>query len=312
MKIFYYQRADGLTNFGDLLNIWLWNRLLPDVFDEDETITFVGIGTLLNNLLPQRIPQAKKLIIFSTGAGYEKNLNSIPANWHIACVRGVLSAKKLGLPPDLVVTDGAILVRRLFQPTAKKTSSFAFMPHIHHAKFAGTAWQKICTQIGFQYIDPRWNIEKVLANLSGTEVIITEAMHGAIVADALRGPWIPVVTSARILQFKWLDWCSSMGLEYRPHYLMPLRELYPPVAQGIRSSARAIQHWGNCWQQLPYLAQIWRDRQQLCAAQLVHIAQTAHPYLSQEKQLEQLTIELEDRLHAIGLIVNTGVFGSNV
>lgn len=300
MKIFYYQRPDQLTNFGDILNLWLWERLLPGIFDEDETITFVGIGTLLNNLLPLRIPKAKKVIVFSSGAGYEKKLNSIPSHWHIYCLRGFLSAKKLGLPEELVVTDGAILVRRLFRPTGQKISPFAFMPHIHHAKLAGTAWQEICTQIGFQYIDPRWPVEQVLSAISQTEVLLAEAMHGAIVADALRVPWIPVVTSGRIWPFKWQDWCSSLDLEYRPHHLMPLLDSYPRLARGLRSSLKAIQHWASCCQppQLFDFIPLGRDRQQFLASQLLHLTQNVSPGLSGESKIEQLTVELEKRLYS--------------
>jgi succinoglycan biosynthesis protein ExoV len=210
MKLFYYQRPDGLRNFGDWLNPWLWERLLPRIFDGDETTAFIGIGTLLNHLLPQRVPQAQKLVIFSTGAGYEQKLTSPPDSWQIYCVRGLLSARQLGLGNKLAITDGAVLVRRLFEPTGEKTSAFAFMPHVHHAKTAGTAWEWVCRQVGFQYIDPCWPVERVLSAISRTGVLLAEAMHGAIVADALRVPWIPTITSPRILTFKWQDWCSSL------------------------------------------------------------------------------------------------------
>ncbi len=298
MKLFYYQRRDGLGNFGDQLNPWLWHQLLPGFFDRDETVVFVGIGTLLNNLLVQRLSKAQKLIIFSTGVGYEKKLVSISDNWQICCVRGFLSARQLGLSEELAVTDGAILVRRLFQPTGEKLSSFGFMPHIHHTKFAGTAWQEICSQIGFLYIDPSWPVEKVLSAISQTEVLIAEAMHGAIVADALRIPWIPVITSTRILEFKWHDWCSSIGLVYRPHYLIPLPEFYPRFARGVRSSLKAFQYWGKCWQNshLNYLSLLDRDKQQWYVSQLLHIAKTGCPNLSADRDIERLTMELESRL----------------
>ena len=39
-------------------------------------------------------------------------------------------------------------------------------------------------------------------------------MHGAIIADTLRIPWIPISTRPSINTFKWLDWCESMELEY--------------------------------------------------------------------------------------------------
>jgi succinoglycan biosynthesis protein ExoV len=46
-------------------------------------------------------------------------------------------------------------------------------------------------------------------------------MHAAIVADALRVPWIPVVLSPQSNSFKWLDWTLSLSLPYNPTTLPP-------------------------------------------------------------------------------------------
>jgi len=296
MKLYYYQRRDGNSNFGDDLNSWLWSQLLPGFFDEDPTIAFIGIGTLLNHLLPKRVPQAQRLVIFGTGAGYGNPLTAVAHQWQIYCLRGRLSAQKLGLAEELAITDAALLVRRLFQPTSQKTSRFAFMPHVHHATYAGTVLQDICTQVGLGYIDPRWSVKKVLTSISRTEVLLAEAMHGAIVADALRIPWIPVLTSPRILTFKWHDWCSSLKLEYHPYYIPPLVSAYPRFPR--RRSA--ISYWKNCWQQEPWLALCQMVSQRsLWATQLLRITQVACPSLSHASLVEQLTDQLENRLEQL-------------
>ena len=51
---------------------------------------------------------------------------------------------------------------------------------------------------------------------------MTEALHGAIVADALRVPWIAVKLFDHIIEFKWRDWCRSLGLNYSPLLLTRL------------------------------------------------------------------------------------------
>src|SRR5439155_10040399 len=45
-----------------------------------------------------------------------------------------------------------------------------------------------------------------------------ESLHGAIVADALRVPWVPlrIRRNPHTSPFKWEDWCSSMELPYGP------------------------------------------------------------------------------------------------
>ncbi|WP_413164364.1 polysaccharide pyruvyl transferase family protein [Capilliphycus salinus ALCB114379] len=296
MKLFYYQRRDGFSNFGDQLNNWLWPQLLPGFFDEDETTAFIGIGTLLNQVLPQRVPQAKRLIIFSTGAGYEQPLKTIDKSWKIYCVRGKLSAKKLGLSPDLAITDGAILTRRLYQPLPEKRYHFTYMPHIHHATFAGEIWKNICENIGFCYLDPRSSVEEVLSTINQTEVLLAEAMHGAIIADIFRVPWIPIITSPRILPFKWKDWCSSIGVQYYPYSLSPFVESYPKYARGINSSVKAFNHWKNSLWQFPNFTQFWQEQQQLYQIQLLKIAETGRQQLSLDSQLERLTVQLEEKL----------------
>lgn len=301
MKLFYYKRPDGIENFGDTLNAWLWPQLLPDFFDDDETVRFVGFGTLLNSTLPRSIRNAKRAIIFSTGAGYEQPLTAIPKSWEIYCVRGSLSAQKLGLPEQFAVADGAILVRRLFQQTAKKLISFSFMPHIAQALHSGKNWQRICQNIGFLYIDPCWPVEQVLSAIDGTEILLTEAMHGAIVADALRVPWIPIITSPEILEFKWYDWCFSVGLKYRPHYLALHLDSYLRYARGLRSSLRSVRHWGTFLKQngSQSLSLLQDAPSQGLAGQLLRVAKTARPQLSSDDKIEQLTVDLEQRLRRL-------------
>lgn len=294
MKIYHYQRRDRQPNFGDALNQWLWPRLLPDFFDGDDSTLFVGTGTLLNHRLPERVARAKRVIVFSSGVGYERPLKQIPDHWQILCVRGPLSAKALGLPREKAITDGGILVNRCFYPTAHRTHAYGFMPHIHHANFAQAAWQQICKTADVRYIDPRWPIEQVLTAISEVNVLLAEAMHGAIVADALRTPWIPIVTSPRILRFKWLDWCASIGVAYRPQYLSAL-EAYPRYARGVRSASRALRHEVNViWQTHCFeTGEIQR------AVERMQTVINSPPCLSKDGILRRLNTVLEEQLATV-------------
>lgn len=313
MKIFHYCRRDGVENFGDRLNLWLWPQLLPGVFHGDGSTLFVGIGTLLNHCLPGRLGHARRVVIFSTGAGYERPLlRPLPSHWRIYCVRGPYSSNQLQLPRQMALTDGAILLRQIFQPSGPKRVSFAWMPHIHHATYAGDTWQQICQAIGFGYIDPRWPVEKVLTAISETEVLLAEAMHGAIAADALRVPWVPVQTSARILTVKWQDWCASIGVEFVPQYLPPWLPGYPPVAQGVRSALKASRYWLNCYRQLGLIPQkVSHEAPERMAQHLLNLADTAQPYLSQERRLAELTEQLQARLYQVKTDIGSGIFSDS-
>jgi succinoglycan biosynthesis protein ExoV len=279
MKLYYYQRPDGLNNFGDTLNPWLWNQLIPDLLDEDASTAFVGIGTLFNEKLLARTSEARQRIIFSTGVGYFKTPPQVDRSHLIYCLRGPLSAQTLGVDSKLAIADGAILIRRFVRLASQKAYRFSYMPH---HKFADDAWRSACQEIGFGYIDPRWEIEKILSSIQQTEVLLAEAMHGAIAADALRVPWIPITTNSLIYEFKWQDWCQSMAVEYKPALLASIyRE---QTAKASKLSIYALRRW-------------WREK--LAIRQLLRIAKHSQPFLSQDSHIERMTVRLEEKLEQL-------------
>jgi succinoglycan biosynthesis protein ExoV len=70
-------------------------------------------------------------------------------------------------------------------------------------------------------IDPRWPVDVVLDHLLASERVICEAMHGAIIADALRIPWVAVQPIMAVNQPKWQDWADSLGIALRVATLAP-------------------------------------------------------------------------------------------
>lgn len=218
MKLHYFRSPHG--NFGDDLNAWLWPELLPGVWDDgSDGITFVGVGTILNTL----VPQTRLKIVLGSGVGY----SPLPSNlhdgsWSVLGLRGPLSARAAGLSPDAVITDGAILlgtIDGLVKPEGARSGNVVFIPHVSSTETG--AWEAVCAALGITYVDPRWDFHKVFALIGNARLVITEAMHGAIVADTLRVPFVPLVSSREISSFKWMDWTLSMGLPYRPIRLPP-------------------------------------------------------------------------------------------
>ena len=206
MKLHYYR--DGTGNFGDELNPWLWGRLLPGMMDGQDDILFVGIGTILN----ETIPAGPRKLIFGAGVGYGR-LPVVDEKWQFYCVRGPRTAERLGLPPEMAVTDPAALVARVVRPASARRG-IGFMPH--HVSAQRFDWQPLCRRLGLAYIDPGWPVDRTLAAISGVECMLADAMHAAIVADALRVPWIPIRLYGHINEFKWMDWCDSLQIDYRP------------------------------------------------------------------------------------------------
>jgi hypothetical protein len=212
VRLYYYQDPGG--NFGDDLNAWLWPRLIPELLDGDGSTLFVGIGSILD----RRIPQGPRKIVFGTGVGYGL-LPVLNEEWQVCCVRGPLSARALGLPPELAVTDPAALVRTVRGTPVERRHSVSFIPHFRtpaRLLEAGIDLKAVCASAGINYIDPCGPVEEVLDAIESSGKVIAEAMHGAIVADALRIPWLAVRLSNRIRSLKWRDWCGSLRMEYKP------------------------------------------------------------------------------------------------
>lgn len=214
MKVAIYVDA-GLNNFGDDLNRWLWSRILDRPLNIDDGILMLGIGTLISRGF---VPPARKYIVLGSGTGYD----APPADfggpkWEILSVRGPLTAAVLDLPPETAVVDASVLVRLLpeCEPLpASERHGIVFMPH--YETLALGNWRQASEMAGFEFLDPLADSEQTVQRIRGAKLVIADAMHAAIVADALRVPWIPVVISPVSNSFKWMDWTLSLNLPYRP------------------------------------------------------------------------------------------------
>jgi succinoglycan biosynthesis protein ExoV len=219
----YYQ--DGaITNFGDDLNTWLWGELMPGLRTLDKDVWLCGIGTILNDEL---MPAGRKWIVLGSGVGYGRPPADFGGpSWRILAVRGPLTAKVLGIDGGLIGTDGAILLSALpeYAPLPEsERKGIVFMPH--YQSLPAGAWQEACVAAGIEFLDPRADSKSIVRRLRGAKLVLADAMHAAIVADTVRVPWIPLVTSSSINTFKWLDWTLSMDVEYHPVTLSPSTSL---------------------------------------------------------------------------------------
>lgn len=229
MKVIYFQDPEG--NFGDELNRWLWPRLFDGAVtgfghhgietreeNQTESLLFYGIGTILDD----RIPVEPRKIIFGSGFGYGDPLSNLK-NCEIIFVRGSKTAKAIGVAAEKALTDPAVLLRHFFPvvSTEERVHDVSFMPH--HSTTAGNFWESACKDSGINYISPMgFDVEAVVKQISSSRLVIAEAMHAAIVADAFRVPWIPVTSVPETNPFKWQDWCESLDLKYQPNQITPI------------------------------------------------------------------------------------------
>lgn len=230
MKPYYWESQHG--NFGDDLNLWLWDFLLPGFRDVHPDILLVGVGTVLNQVL---LPEGGRKLVLGSGFGYGALPDMSGTTWDIRCVRGPRTAQKIGIQENLGIIDPAVMVAEMPEfrhlPKAHRKS---FVPHWESA-IAGL-WPEVCATVGVNYIDPRGDAKEVIAEIARSEMIIAESMHGAILADAFRVPWVAVTTSPNINTFKWNDWADTVGVTYRPRYV--------PVSSRAEAIVKGTRFWG--------------------------------------------------------------------
>jgi succinoglycan biosynthesis protein ExoV len=288
MKLTYFRNTPA--NFGDEINAVMWQQLLPEGFlDDDEGELFLGIGSILWNHLP-KVPL--KHVMGSGFGGYTSPPDVHDGSWNVAWVRGPITAERLGLDPKLAISDSAVLLRATELPAAK-ASGTVFMPHFESA--ARGDWERVCKLAGIDYLDPRGDVLDLLARIRGAKLMVTEAMHGAIVADALRVPWIGIVPFFPQHRAKWEDWAQSLEIALRPAKLPPsnLLESYTLVT-GLPGKGRKSRALFRAWPTAPINSALVHR----AAARLRRLADTAEPQLSADIAITRATersLEVLDR-----------------
>ena len=291
MKIFYW--STGWNNFGDELNPWLIPRMLPQIqFDENDNEHYIGIGTLLNN----RLPKHGIKYVLGSGVGYGE-APILDESYRVYGVRGPLSCRALGIDEKrFSLTDPAMLVPKIFSEKVPKTSKVAYMPHCKSDSQAD--WSTITMSAGMDYVSPMDDVETVIRKIAGTELLVTEALHGAILADAFRIPWVPITSNDLIFEFKWHDWLATIGLEYKPNKVHEIIDGRGTTWWGrrkdaVKRTAIAIGVNGSGWTQP---AKAFTGNRELFEVKetLTRLARGEHAILSSDQACASAIERVED------------------
>jgi succinoglycan biosynthesis protein ExoV len=111
------------------------------------------------------------------------------------------------------------------------TGRALFIPHCHSDVDPDYDWPSICAQAGLLYLSPRGDSREVIRMIAGARLIISESMHGAIVADAFRVPWRAVSLVSNFNEFKWRDWTDSLSMDIE----------IVPLSRPLRQARRLVQ-----------------------------------------------------------------------
>ena len=296
MKLVYHQARPG--NFGDDLNAWLFPELLPKgFFDDDEAMLFYGIGTVLSRDMPRR----PRKIIFGSGTGY-KSPPAIDDSYEVFFVRGPLTARALNIDPSRAISDPAYLMVNTAYARQEMKPEFEASVIPHHLSVDMLDWESVSRATGIQFVNPSQHCLDVVSKIRRSRLVLTESLHGAILADAFRIKWIPIRFSYRFLNFKWIDWCQSVGVEFAPVDL-------PPAFQGrLRTGKRATNFLRNqlgrtglglpSWARRPYRKSSDKEVD-VFASDLVHIASKHAGFLSQDVVFKNIMLQLKRQLELL-------------
>lgn len=237
MELYHWQIEGG--NFGDDLNLWFWDELIPGWRERDPGSTLFGIGTILS---ARAIRAVKRPVIFGSGTGYEGARAADLENARIVWLRGPRTAEKLGVSADLAVADAAIMLPLLDSMRAAPADGQRpiFVPH-HSTAALPLDWTSLGARAGVEVVLPGGDARAVIAQLRAAPLVIAESMHAAIIADAFRTPWVALRVSNKFNEFKWLDWADSLGIDLSiGDSLVPLRRGYDRV-QGLRAAWQRLR-----------------------------------------------------------------------
>jgi len=292
----YFYRGEK-PNFGDELNTWMWPKLIQDVWDQGDGSTFLGIGSIIFDFFPSD----KRKIVFGAGYGGYTPLPAIDDNWKFYFVRGKLTAKALGIDEKLGIGDAAILLRSCVKHKVEKRHKVSFMPH-WGSTFVGN-WELACKYGSINYIDPCAPVDVVLEQILASELVITEAMHGAIVSDALRVPWIPLQPLSSIHAMKWFDWASALDIDLKPHKIVS-SSLLESVVQFFDNHNSSIA--GKFRRRGQFLLKVAPQTFAQRAAETLITISKNNPCLSSDKAIESSHDQMLSKLNELVLDLGRG------
>lgn len=204
LKSIVYKIVRG--NVGDIFKLPEWNTIFK------RKIVF-SIGSILNSY------KTNNITVWGSGI-ISKNDEIYPADF--LAVRGKYSQKRLGelgyKAPE-IIGDPALLLPLVLSPSGNKKYQLTIIPHFIHyeklrLKYKGT---------GVLVINLLDEIEKIIKEITSSELTLSTSLHGIIVSHAYKIPslWVKFEDVAEIKltgdDIKFQDYFSSVQItEYFP------------------------------------------------------------------------------------------------
>lgn len=191
----------GRPNFGDDINPTLFEALtrMRVRFAADRNrLHLMGAGSILERATACSVVCGSGFLQAPRGPAGR------PAG--LVAVRGAHSLAAFGSTDEILLGDPLVLISE-FVPPIEKRHRFGLMPHVLSAK----RWQAMNTG-GLRLIHPGSSPWRVVRDIAACEVLLSQSLHGLIVADALCVPNVWIAPSEKMVggRFKFDDYFSTI------------------------------------------------------------------------------------------------------
>ncbi len=198
----------GRPNFGDDINPSLFGKLLTQkvrLITHRDSPHFLGMGSILERASPNSI-------VLGSGFLTRPQPGLIDAG-NVVAVRGALSAAGLRHTSSVLLGDPMVLLPEITPLRRDPKGPIGLIPHI-----SDVARARRMDLTGIKIIDPADNPWEVVKQIAGCSRILSQSLHGLIVADALQVPniWLAPSPEMKGGAFKFEDYYSTINAPKRP------------------------------------------------------------------------------------------------
>lgn len=197
----------GRPNFGDDINPTFFERLSGRrmrLATDRGRPHLLGAGSILERATPGSVV---------CGSGFLEPPSGVaPACKRLVAVRGERSASAFHRPGDLLMGDPLVLVDGLVAPVPK-AHRVGLVPHVTSV----ARWRSLNAR-NLAILDPADEPWRVIRAIASCEVVLSQSLHGLIVADAFGVPnaWIAPSDAMRGGRFKFDDYFSTLDAPKEP------------------------------------------------------------------------------------------------
>jgi hypothetical protein len=215
-------------NLGDALNLVVLeafgvtaHRTLSPVTSSAPTPTLLAIGSTVSDRIVA--DRHARCVVWGSGWRGEQVSDATRDLLDVRAVRGPHTAAALGVTGQVPMGDPALLLPRIIDANAHRSSSRSsgraiLVPHISHISGAPEVGCDQTVTVGVRQagLTGRFtttDMVRRVRTIANAGFVLTGALHAAIIAQAYGVPWAPWRGPDVDCPAKWDDWAAYLGIE---------------------------------------------------------------------------------------------------